>query len=619
MSWLGKLLGGLVGKRRSHDDEYLATDTGAAAPSDAGPEDTVAMTEAPDHFADAPTVALETFEPSASKIVIIPAETPSVPDANTVPDRIDPDELLRQLGADLNQTNEDGQTPLMLAASRGDTETVDALLDAGADTSAPNDLAGTPLSLAAANRHFNVVLSFLSRCDGIDDLTAMGGSWALRSACSKGDERIVRALLEAGASAWINDQSDHHLRWTSLIFAARSGCAEVVSLLIEWGADLEKCDTEGWSALLWAGRESYRHLSTNQSGSVVVLAESGANPNVTDEFEMTPLMYAARAGDAPAVEALLAAGAATYPVNIYRETAEQCAEANGYLEIAYSICCHEILNSNTGLDATNEVQLPEPPVRPETLVTSDTHDGRSLKFLFDVLKARFYRTAFTYDDLPPAPPADGSETAHVGDEVSDVISVGLSPSRDRRPFLRQLQGIEFIRSVAPNSFELTDLGRGSSILVRGTDTSIFLIFDRDQMQIDFGREACTIIRDALRDEPGTFAFQDGHVYRGDLAKIVRNSSVVVPTPGRKKAKPTQPFGFIEPHILAMWSDANGALARLHDYLTIGFPEAYAGHMTLGATHLREDFQRSVSEQLFLTPAMEIVGGNLVSGYVEYFS
>lgn len=64
---------------------------------------------------------------------------------------------LLEAGAEVNQANNNGKTPLMAAAQEGHEKVVKALLEAGADIEAKNKNGDTALTLAVKNDHLEVV------------------------------------------------------------------------------------------------------------------------------------------------------------------------------------------------------------------------------------------------------------------------------------------------------------------------------------------------------------------------------------------------------------------------------------------------------------------------------
>src|SRR5262249_19225409 len=84
--------------------------------------------------------------------------------------------------------------------------------------------------------------------------------------------------------------------------AARRGEADLVSLLIARGADVNVTSTEGSTALMAAAERG-------RADTVERLLRGGASVDTTDEGGETALMLAAREGHMPVVEKLRSAGA----------------------------------------------------------------------------------------------------------------------------------------------------------------------------------------------------------------------------------------------------------------------------------------------------------------------
>ena len=69
-------------------------------------------------------------------------------------------EVVRALldrGADVNQADNDGTTPLIIVSGTGHVEVVRALLDRGADVNQATNNGGTPLMLAKAFKHTEII------------------------------------------------------------------------------------------------------------------------------------------------------------------------------------------------------------------------------------------------------------------------------------------------------------------------------------------------------------------------------------------------------------------------------------------------------------------------------
>lgn len=72
---------------------------------------------------------------------------------------------------------------------------------------------------------------------------------------------------------------------TPLIWASEMGSTECVKKLLEAGANPNKCEYDGWSALHWAARNGHKDV-------VILLLEYGANANQKDSKGHTPLDWA---------------------------------------------------------------------------------------------------------------------------------------------------------------------------------------------------------------------------------------------------------------------------------------------------------------------------------------
>ena len=135
----------------------------------------------------------------------------------------DVEEVARLLaeGADVEQLDKYGFTPLRGAAMSGQTEFVEMLLAAGAKVDAPNERGRTALMYAA----------------------------------SQGRTDVVRLLVDAGADPALRDADG----LTALALAAQSGHGEIVRLLETRGADAGDSPASVTEQDLAAIRRWWRH------------------------------------------------------------------------------------------------------------------------------------------------------------------------------------------------------------------------------------------------------------------------------------------------------------------------------------------------------------------------
>lgn len=183
---------------------------------------------------------------------------------------------LLKSGADPNQANHQGLTPLMASTwgktGHGDLRSVKALLAAGATVNGTDTFGRTALMNAAASGNLEIVTLLLAsgaeaniHIKDVDflaknplppggHLILVNGS-ALHEAAANGHVEIVSALLKKGAQPnWANSVGQ-----TPLMLAC--GCnkpqcpwrLEIVTLLLAAGADVNQADYSGRRALSPSG------------------------------------------------------------------------------------------------------------------------------------------------------------------------------------------------------------------------------------------------------------------------------------------------------------------------------------------------------------------------------
>ncbi|XP_055955317.1 poly [ADP-ribose] polymerase tankyrase-1 [Patella vulgata] len=200
---------------------------------------------------------------------------------------------LVDVGVDINQLNEDKDTPLLIAAKKGLYEVVIYMLEHGIDVhyvdSRQNNLLYT--------------LIYNYRC----------GSGNLL--------QCVVKLVDAGVDVnQLNEDKD-----TPLLIAAKKGLYEVVIYLLEHGFDLHYVDSRQNNLMHIL---LYSYASDDNVGRrnlllkcVVKLVGAGVDVNHLNDDKMTPLLIAARNGMCEVLMYLLEHGVDIHYVNSHQENA----------------------------------------------------------------------------------------------------------------------------------------------------------------------------------------------------------------------------------------------------------------------------------------------------------
>jgi ankyrin repeat protein len=187
----------------------------------------------------------------------------------------------------VDQRDKSGETPLMKAASAGDTDTVKALLTAGADVSEKDALGETAMAKAAVAGHADV----------------------------------LKLLLDAGGSRQLDKDCKKYCN--PLITAAQNGYTDVVKLLLDAGANKEVSMfySTSFTTTMHVADLGRRSLQPGQTftgsayGAVITVTmtqpEAGGDIFIvhTGAIPETALTMAAMQGHIDVVKILLAAGA----------------------------------------------------------------------------------------------------------------------------------------------------------------------------------------------------------------------------------------------------------------------------------------------------------------------
>ncbi|MBA2655193.1 MAG: ankyrin repeat domain-containing protein [Gammaproteobacteria bacterium] len=140
----------------------------------------------------------------------------------------------------INAAQNNGATPLYIAAQNGHIEVVAALINAGANKDQARNEGATPLFIAAQNGHIEVVAALIN-AGANKDQAMNSGATPLYIAAQNGHIEVVAALINAGAN---KDQAMNE-RVTPLFIAAHNGHLKVVAALINAGANKDQAAIDG--------------------------------------------------------------------------------------------------------------------------------------------------------------------------------------------------------------------------------------------------------------------------------------------------------------------------------------------------------------------------------------
>ncbi|XP_030912338.1 kinase D-interacting substrate of 220 kDa isoform X4 [Geospiza fortis] len=238
---------------------------------------------------------------------------------------------------DVDERNENGQTPLMLAAEQGNLEIVQELLKKGANCNLEDADNWTALISAAKEGHAAIVAELLNYNVSLEHRD-LGGWTALMWASYKGRTEVAKLLLEKGANPNITGMQ---YSVYPIIWAAGRGHSDIVHLLLQHGAKVNCSDKYGTTPLVWAARKG--HLEC-----VKYLLQMGADVDQEGANSMTALIVAVKGGYTDSVKEILKRNPNVNLTDKDGNTALMIASKEGHTEIVQDL-----------LDAGTYVNIPD--------------------------------------------------------------------------------------------------------------------------------------------------------------------------------------------------------------------------------------------------------------------
>jgi ankyrin repeat protein len=209
-------------------------------------------------------------------------------------------ERLIRAGAKVNAKNDYGATPMSEAAVTGTAAIIETLLKAGADVESPNPDGQTALMVVARTSRVDAAQALLRHGAKVNAVEQWRGQTALMWAAAQSQPAMVKALVAAGADVNARSKVNNWQRQvtaepraiyrpagglTPLLYVAREGCVECAKCLADGGANLNLADPEEVSPLLLSVLNGHYDLAA-------YLIQKGASAGKWDWYGRTPL-YAA--------------------------------------------------------------------------------------------------------------------------------------------------------------------------------------------------------------------------------------------------------------------------------------------------------------------------------------
>jgi len=226
-------------------------------------------------------------------------------------------ELLIKHEANLEVSDPDGFTPLIMSAELNHPELLQILLEAGADIEAEDKAERTALDWAIIMQSTEVE-TILRENDA-----PSGAEKSFIAAIQTNNIDAVKALLENGAD--VNEPA--YTTKTPLHYASHSRNKEILTLMMTEGADLEAKTEQGFTPLSYA-------VGLNHPDNCRILLEAGADVDGIDNWKRTNLNVAAGQGLTEVAVILLEFDANVNTLDVWNWSALDVAEAYEFMEVA---------------------------------------------------------------------------------------------------------------------------------------------------------------------------------------------------------------------------------------------------------------------------------------------
>mgnify|MGYP000303630997 FL=1 len=226
-------------------------------------------------------------------------------------------ELLIKHEANLEVSDPDGFTPLIMSAELNHPELLQLLLDAGADIAAEDKAERTALDWAI------IMQSAEAETILRENDAPSSSEKSFIAAIQTNNIDAVKALLEKGVD--VNEPA--YTTKTPLHYASHSRNKDILKLMLIEGADLEAKTEQGFTPLSYA-------IGLNHPDNCRILLEAGADVDAIDNWKRTGLNVTAGQGLPEVTAILLEFGATANTLDQWNWSALDVAEAYEFTEVA---------------------------------------------------------------------------------------------------------------------------------------------------------------------------------------------------------------------------------------------------------------------------------------------
>ena len=212
----------------------------------------------------------------------------------------------------LNSRDYEGYTPLARAVKAGAVQTAKTLGGVKASLEGPSRSGMSLIHIAASRGRSEMLKSLLSE-------TCFYGR-------NQEDEKeFAQRVIEIA-------ESKDRESLSALHHSCFAGLLRVVSILVDYGVNVDLLDEEGRTPLHYA-------VCSQKAQCIELLLSGSADPSILDNLGMSPLHHAAVKNFGPEISALCRDGRTnTEQLNRDQETALHCASISGNLEAVEALC-----------------------------------------------------------------------------------------------------------------------------------------------------------------------------------------------------------------------------------------------------------------------------------------